>query len=143
MWAARSGSSANSARRRPSGSRCSLFPKGPYFNEANVTSFANLVALRPSVRVQPAKALSLEAAAQWKWKEQRGDSVYLGPATPLAGTRGGPAEIGQVHTADATLQLGRHWNLRGYYLHHTAGAAIRTAGGEAIDFWMASIQFRF
>ncbi len=120
-----------------------LFPKGPYFNEANVTSFANLVALRPSVRVQPGRILSLEAATQWKWKEARGDAVYLGPAAPLAGTRGGPRGIGQVSTIDATLQLGRHWNLRGYYLHHSAGEAIEAAGGHAIDFAMASAQFRF
>lgn len=120
-----------------------LFPKGPWFNEANVTSFANLVAIRSSVRVQPVRILTLEAVAQWKWKQTRGDSVYLGPATPVAGTRGGPGEIGQVYSADATMQLGRHWTLRGYYLHHGAGAAIRAAGGEAIDFGMASLQFRF
>lgn len=120
-----------------------LFPKGPYFNEANLTSFANLVAVRPSVRVQPLRILTFEAAAQWKWKEARGDSVYLGPAAPVAGTRGGPAEIGQVYSADATMQLGRHWTLRGHYLHHGAGAAIRAAGGQAIDFSMASLQFRF
>lgn len=120
-----------------------LFPKGPYFNEANVTSFANLVAVRPSVRVQPVRILTFEAAAQWKWKQARGDAVYLGPATPVAGTLGGPGEIGQVYSADATVQFGRHWNLRGYYLHHSAGAAIRAAGGEAIDFGMASLQFRF
>jgi hypothetical protein len=120
-----------------------LFPKGPYFNEANVTSFANLVAVRSSLRVQPLRALTVEAATQWKWKEARGDSVYLGPASPVAGTRGGPREIGQVYSADATVQIGRHWSLRGYYLHHSEGEAIRAVGGEAIDFGMASLQFRF
>jgi len=120
-----------------------LFPKGPYFNEANVTSFANLVAVRSSLRVQPLRALTLEAAAQGKWKEARGDSVYFGPASPVAGTRGGPREIGQVYTADATVQLDRHLALRGYYLRHSAGDAIRNAGGGAIDFGMASLQFRF
>lgn len=120
-----------------------LFPKGPYFNEANVTSFANLVAIRPSLRVQPVRTLTLEGAVQWKWKEARADSVYLGPAAALAGTRGGPDAIGEVYSADANLALGRHWSLRAYYLHHSAGDAIRAAHGRAIDFGMASAQFRF
>lgn len=120
-----------------------LFPKGPYFNEANVTSFANLIALRPSVRVRPTPKLGVEAAVQWKWKEARADSVYLGPAAALAGTAGAPREIGQVTSLDATYQLDRHWSLRCYYLHHSAGDAIRAAGGDAINFGMASVQFRF
>ena len=89
------------------------------------------------------RTLTLEGAVQWKWKEARADSVYLGPAAALAGTRGGPDAIGEVYSADANLTLGRHWSLRAYYLHHSAGDAIRAAHGRAIDFGMASAQFRF
>jgi hypothetical protein len=121
-----------------------LFPKGPYFNEANLTSFTNLLALRPSLKVKSAKGLDVEAAVQFKWRETLGDAVYVGPAAPLAGTAGGTSRtIGQVYTLDAALQLNRHLALRAYYLHHSAGAAIERAGGRSVDFAMTSAQFRF
>ncbi|MBA2919979.1 alginate export family protein [Sphingomonas sp. MAH-20] len=121
-----------------------LFPKGPYFNEANLTSFTNLLALRPGLKIKPAKALDVEAAVQFKWRETPGDAVYVGPSAPLAGTAGGTARtIGQVYSLDAALQLNRHVALRAYYLHHSAGAAIERAGGRSVDFAMTSAQFRF
>ena len=121
-----------------------LFPKGPYFNEANLTSFTNLLALRPSLKVKPAQALDVEAAVQFKWRETLGDAVYLGPSTPLPGTAGGTSRtIGQVYTLDATLQLDRHVALRAYYLHHSAGPATERAGGRSVDFAMTSAQDRF
>lgn len=121
-----------------------LFPKGPYFNEANLTSFTNLLALRPSLKVKPAQALDVEAAVQFKWRETLGDAVYLGPSTPLPGTAGGTSRtIGQVYTLDATLQLDRHVALRAYYLHHSAGPATERAGGRSVDFAMTSAQVRF
>jgi hypothetical protein len=121
-----------------------LFPKGPYFNEANLTSFTNLLALRPGLKVKPAKALDVEAVVQFKWRETLADAVYVGPSTPLAGTVGGTSRtIGQVYTLDAVLQFNRHLALRAYYLHHSAGAAIARAGGRSVDFAMTSAQFRF
>ncbi|MDT9600888.1 alginate export family protein [Sphingosinicella rhizophila] len=121
-----------------------LFPSGPYFNEANVTSWTNLLAIRPSLRVQPAERLTVQAAVQLKWREDRDDAVYLGPSAPLAATRGNRArEIGRVYTLDANFQVNRNLALRGYYLHHSAGGAIRAVGGDSIDFMMASATLRF
>ncbi|MGZ8282118.1 MAG: alginate export family protein [Allosphingosinicella sp.] len=121
-----------------------LFPSGPYFNEANLTSWTNLLALRPSVRIQPETRLTLQAAVQLKWREDLGDAVYLGPSAPLAATRGNRAsEIGQAYTLDATFQLNRNLALRAYYLHHAAGEAIAQAGGRSVDFAMASATLRF
>jgi hypothetical protein len=121
-----------------------LFPKGPYFNEANLTSFTNLLALRPRLKVKPARTLDIEAAVQFKWRETLGDAVYVGPSTPLAGTVGGTSRAsGQVYSLDAGLQLNRHVALRAYYLHHSAGTAIERAGGRSVDFAMASAQLKF
>lgn len=121
-----------------------LFPSGPYFNEANLTSWTNLLAIRPSVRLQPTPKLTVIGAAQLKWRQDRDDAVYLGPSNPLVATRANRArEIGQVYTLDANYQLNRNIALRAYYLHHTDGEAIARAGGEAVNFGMASVTLRF
>ena len=121
-----------------------LFPSGPYFNEANLTSWTNLLAPRLMLRVQPATRLMLLATAQHKWREDRDGPVSVGPSAPLVGTaqnRG--REIGQVYTLDAQLQVNRNLGLRAYYLRHNAGDAIRAAGGRPVDFFMASATLRF
>lgn len=121
-----------------------LFPSGPYFNEANLTSWTNLVAPRTSLTIKPSQRLTMVAATQFKWREDVDDAVYLGPSTPLAATRGNRARsIGLVHTLDVNLQLNRNLALRAYYLHHGAGEAIEAAGGRPIDFLMASATLRF
>lgn len=121
-----------------------LFPKGPYFNEANVTSWTNLLAIRTSLKLEPARRLTVEGAVQFKWRESRDDAVYLGPMTSLAATTGNEKrEIGQVYSLDATFQLNRNLTLRAYGLHHSDGRAIRQAGGQSIDFLMGSATFRF
>jgi hypothetical protein len=121
-----------------------LFPSGPYFNEANLTSWTNLVAVRPSVRLEPIGRLTVQAAVQFKWREDRTDAVYLGPTAPLPQTRGNRAgEIGQLYTLDASFQLNRNLALRAYYAHHSAGAAIARAGGRNVDFAMGSATLRF
>lgn len=121
-----------------------LFPSGPYFNEASLTSWTNLIGVRPGIRIQPEARLTLQASVQFKWRESVTDSVYVGPTTPLAATLGNRAsEIGQVLTLDATFQLNRNLQLRAYYLRHEAGEAVVRAGGQSVDFAMASATFRF
>ena len=121
-----------------------LFPSGPYFNEANLASWTNLVALRPSLRVQPSARLTLLAAVQFKWREDVDDAVYLGPSAALAATRTNRARaIGEIFTIDANYQLNRNLALRAYYLRHSTGAAIEAAGGRPIDFAMASATLKF
>ena len=121
-----------------------LFPNGPYFNEANLTSWTNLLAIRPNFRVQPEPRLTIQAGVQFKWRESEDDAVHVGPSAPLAGTLGNRnREIGQAYTLDAVFQLNRNLALRAYYLHHSAGAAISAAGGRNVDFAMASATLRF
>lgn len=121
-----------------------LFPAGPYFNEANLTSWTNLVAVRPSLRVQPEPRLTITAAVQLKWRENVADFVYIGPSNPLPGTTANRhREIGQAYTLDLGFQLNRHVHLRAYYLHHSAGDAIRAAGGAPVDFGMGAVTLRF
>lgn len=121
-----------------------LFPSGPYFNEANLTSWTNLIALRPSLRIQPAQRLTLTAAMQLRWRENPGDAVYVGPSAPVPGTLGNRArDVGQIYSFDIAFQVNRHLSVRGYYLHHRAGRAIGNAGGRGAAFAMTGATLRF
>lgn len=121
-----------------------LFPKGGHFDEAGVTTFTNLVALRAGVRLRPTPRLSLEAATQRKWRESRDDAVYTMPSVPLAATLGNRARgIGQSYSLDAKWKASDALAVRAQYVHHQAGDAIRLAGGQSVDFAMLSASLRF
>jgi hypothetical protein len=121
-----------------------LFPKAGYLNEANVTSWTNLLSLRPGLTVAPANGLTIEAAAQMKRRETVRDAVFTGISSPIPATFGNrERRIGTAYSVDAIFQASRHLTLRAYYLHHSAGAAIKTAGGTPIEFAMITLGFRF
>lgn len=121
-----------------------LFPDVPYFDEGLLTSWANLVAIRPNVRIQPSRKLTLSAAAMFKWREDVNDFVYRGQSVALPGTRNNTArEIGQMYLGEARYQLNRNLAFQLQYVHHTAGDAIRLAGGRNVDFLMTSATLKF
>ena len=121
-----------------------LFPKGAYFDESALISWANSVIVRPSLSVQPTRTLSLRASVIARWREDAHDAVYLQPYVPLAATLGNRArEVGQAYELDATWRLGRAWVFAGEVAHERAGPAITRAGGRDADFFMFSAQYRY
>ena len=121
-----------------------LFPKAGHFDEAALTTFTNLVAVRASARVRPTARLTLEATTQAKWREDRDDAVYTVPSVPLAATRGNRSSwIGQSYSIDAKWKAGATLAMRAQYVRHQAGDAIRLAGGQSVDFAMLSATLRF
>lgn len=67
-----------------------LFPNGAYLNLANYTGLVNLIHVKPSIRVQPAKSLRLMFAVAPVWRYTTGDAVYAYPLVPIPGTAGEP-----------------------------------------------------
>jgi hypothetical protein len=121
-----------------------MFPKGTYFNESALTSWANLVMLRASVSVQPSSSTSVSASVAERWRETGSDAVYLQPYTPLAATLGNnERRVGEGYELDATWRANRYLSVSAELLHQTAGPAIRLAGGHAVDFGMLIAQLRF
>lgn len=121
-----------------------LFPKGAYFNETSLTSWSNLLAMRPSLRVQPLKSLTLEASILMRWRQNPADAVYLQPSTPIASTLNNRArEIGQAYGLDAAWKVDRNFTLAVEVVHQKAGPAITRAGGHDSDLAMLITQFRF
>jgi hypothetical protein len=122
-----------------------LYPKVPYFTEAGLVAPANLIDLFPSVRVQPAPAVTLELGWDLLWRQTTADAVYRPvPFAPLRGTAGGGgAWIGHQVQLAARWGLGRHLELRAWLVHFTVGDTIRRAGGRDVDFAAASLAFKF
>lgn len=121
-----------------------MFPKGAYFNETGLTSWGNLIALRASLGVTPARALSLEASYTAHRCRTRADAIYLQPLTPLVPRCGGPSkDLGGAAQLDGTWQVSRNLKLQGQLVHHTAGEALRVRGGKAVTFATLVAQVRF
>lgn len=121
-----------------------LFPKGAYFDESGLVSWANLVLVRASVAVQPVKSVTLKASVATRRRQSADDAVYLQPYAPLPGTMANRSRnVGSIAAFDATWRVSRWWNLSAQIARHEAGAAVRQAGGRDVDFAMAMAQLRF
>jgi hypothetical protein len=121
-----------------------LFPKGAYFDETGLFSWANSIVVRPSLTLQPSTALSLRASIVARWRQDTQDAVYLQPYIPLTQTRNNRARnVGQAYELDATWHVGRSLTFLAEVAHLNAGAAITRAHGTDVDFAMVSAQYRF
>ena len=121
-----------------------LFPKGAYFNETALTSWANLTAPRASIRVQPRDDLTLEASITGRWRTSVHDAVYLQPAIPLPQTLTNTyRRVGTAFGLDVGWKPTRNLSLTGELVRQSAGPAITAAGGHDSDFAMLIVQFRF
>ncbi|PSH61823.1 hypothetical protein CU103_21075 [Phyllobacterium sophorae] len=121
-----------------------LFPKLPYFSEANLAAPANLIDIQPNVTLQLSPKLELNIGWNPLWKEAEADSFYVPPLNPAKGTSGGTGRfIGQQITATVGWQVSDHLNLNGTYVHFSPGQRIKDAGGRSGDFVSASAQWLF
>ncbi len=139
---------AGSGDRHPAGGRLEtfnpMFPKGAYFNESALTSWANLVMLRTSLAMQPSASTTLSVSAAERWRQTGEDAVYLQPYIPIAATlANNERRVGEAYQLDAAWRTSRYFTITAEALRQTAGPAIRLAGGKPVTFWMFIGQFRF
>lgn len=121
-----------------------LFPKGAYFNETTLTSWGNLVALRPSLGVAPAKGVSLEASYTVHRRMSGADAIYIQPLAALAPAgREQSKDVGGAAQLDGTWQVNRNLKLQAQLVHQQAGPAIRALGGKPVDLAVLFAQLRF
>ena len=121
-----------------------LFPKGGYFNETSLTSWSNLVAVRPSLGLAPRRDVSLELSYLMRWRQTGDDAIYLQPSTPLAPV--GPDRsraVGNALQLDAAWSINRNLKVQGQLVHQSAGDAVQALGGRSVDFAMLIVQARF
>ncbi|TDR45002.1 alginate export protein [Tahibacter aquaticus] len=121
-----------------------LFPKGAYFDESGLMSWANARVLRASASVQPTATLSLKASLIGRWRQNTADAVYLQPYVALPQTLANrERRVGSAYVVDAAWRIGRSFNVALQLSRHQAGPAIRRAGGDDVDFAMLLTQYRY
>lgn len=121
-----------------------LYPKLPYFSEANLLVPANLIDLHPQVELRPARTLSLSVGADFAWRETTRDAIYLFPLLPLAGTAGAPGRYtGTQAISELGWEAAPHVTVAASYVHFAPGAVVRRAGGHSGDFGMVSLDWKW
>jgi hypothetical protein len=121
-----------------------LFPKGGYFNETALMSWGNLVSLRASLGVTPAKGVSLEASYTVHRRMSGADAIYIQPLATLAPAGSDRSrDVGGATQLDGTWQFSRNLKLQAQLVHQEAGPAVRALGGKPVDLAVLFAQFRF
>jgi len=113
-----------------------LFPKLPYFSEANLAAPANLIDIQPNVTLTLLKEVSFNVGWNPLWKEAEADAFYGGPAvSPIAGTAGGTGRyIGQQISATLNWTPARHLSFGGTFVVYAPGERIKETGGRSGSF---------
>lgn len=121
-----------------------LFPRGSYFNDTSLTSWSNLVAVRPSLGLAPRRNVSLELSYLMRWRQTGEDAIYLQPSMPLAPAGADQSKaVGNAIQLDATWSVNRNLKIQGQMVHQSADDAVRALGGRSVDFAMLIVQTRF
>lgn len=121
-----------------------LFPKLPYFSEANLVAPANLLDIQPNLTLALTPAVSMNLGWNALWKQAKADAFYAPPLSPVAGTAGGDSRfIGQQASVSLEWQATEQLVFGGSYVQFTPGSATREAGGRSGNFLTAWMQFRF
>lgn len=121
-----------------------LFPKLPYFSEANLAAPANLLDLQPNLSLSLTPKLNVMLGWNPLWKQAEADAFYAPPLSPVRGTAGGTGRfIGQQTSAAFEWSATEHLTIGGTYVHYTPGERLKQAGGRAGDFVAGWAQFTF
>lgn len=112
-----------------------LFPRLPYFSEANLVGPANLMSIQPNLTLTLLPKVKLTVGWNPLWKQEKADAYY-GPAiTPVARTAGGTGRY-LGHQVSTTLEWSptEHLTFGGTYVAYEPGERIRRAGGQSGSF---------
>ncbi len=121
-----------------------LYPKFPYFSEANLIAPANIVDLHPSVALHPTSALSFDLGWNPLWRQTKADAIYAPPLRAFPGTAGLPGRfIGHQSIAGFDWQATKRITIAGQYVHFEPGETLKSLGGKAGDFVVVSAAHRF
>lgn len=112
-----------------------LFPKLPYFSEANLVGPANLLDIQPNVTLTLLPKVTLTVGWNPLWKQEEADAFYGPAVTPVARTAGGAGRyMGQQISTTLEWSPTDHVTLGGTYVGYTPGERIRQAGGVSGSF---------
>lgn len=121
-----------------------LFPRNSWYSLASLTTWSNLKSVYPLVEFAPSKTVKVTAGADFLWRENVNDAVYLtnmgvAPRTNLNTER----RIGTTYLLEAVWRPTPAWHIIGQVAHFTAGPAVEVAGGQDTDFFTFRAHYRF
>jgi hypothetical protein len=118
-----------------------LFPKLPYFSEANVATPANLLDVQPSFTINVAREATLSLSWNALWKQARADAFYAPPLAPVAGTAHSAGRaIGTQASLNLDWKLSKRLGLGAAYVHFDPREVTRDAGGSSGSFFAIWMQ---
>jgi len=118
-----------------------LFPKLPYFSEANVATPANLLDVQPSFTFDVTREATLSLSWNALWKQQRADAFYAPPLSPVRGTAHSTGRaIGTQASLNLDWKLSKSVGLGAAYVHFDPRDVTREAGGSSGGFVAIWVQ---
>jgi hypothetical protein len=121
-----------------------LFPKLPYFSEANLAAPANLLAIQPNLTLALTSAVELGLGWNLLWKQADADAFYAPPLTPVENTSGGAGSfLGQQFITSIEWAATEQLTLGGTYVYFTPGDRLEEAGGRSGQFAAMWAKFLF
>jgi hypothetical protein len=121
-----------------------LFPKLPYFSEANLATPANLLDVQPNVRFALAYDLHLRLSWNGLWKYAAADAYYVPSLAPVDGTSlTASRDIGWQASSLIEWQAAEHMEFAATYVSFEPRSVVRQRGGRAGSFFGAWIQWKF
>jgi Alginate export len=121
-----------------------LYPKFPYFSEANLFAPANIIDLHPEIGLTVTPRFKPYAGVDFVWRETVRDAVYTTPLVAIARTTGvGNRFTGTQAIAGFDWQASNRLVIAAQFVHFAPGRTVRDAGGRAVDFLVVSAAYRF
>lgn len=121
-----------------------LFPKLPYFSEANLATPANLLDIQPSLSLSLTERLSAVVSWNRLWKHENADAFYAPLLAPVDGTSlSRSRDIGAQTSVLVSWQATRQLDLGTTYVVFEPRNVVRQAGGRAGSFLAAWIRWTF
>lgn len=122
-----------------------LFPKGAYFNEANLTGPSNFMDLHPSLELHFTERTTFTADADFLWRQSVDDGIYGNAVNLLRSGKASRARyIGSAPGAQVDWRVDRHLSVTAIYLHFFAGPFLKeTPPGKDVDFFTTWATYKF
>ncbi|HEY0685579.1 MAG TPA: alginate export family protein [Steroidobacter sp.] len=121
-----------------------LFPKLPYFSEANLVTPANLLDIQPSVSLSLTQRLNFSVSWNALWKYAEADAFYSPPLSAVDDTSmTSTTDIGRQVSTAIEWNASDDLSLAATYVTFEPRGVARQAGGRDGSFFMASIQLTF
>jgi hypothetical protein len=120
------------------------FGNNIYYSYQLFATPTNLIAIAPTVQLQPLAKLRVAAEYQLSWRETATDGVYRANGTAFAGTQNvADRKIADTIRLQAVYTVSSRVSLTGRYEHLIAGPSLTGAGYKSSDFLAGWINFRF